>query len=241
MAAVAERSGGLIGFLMDALRPVFTGRLAGPMAIFLVLLTASNIVILFNVPVKGQLPPLGFVAAAFVRIAGLLVLSVAILRRLNDSPRPAWLPDAGFWLFALTSIGIIVLAIALEIVVNLVAGAAAGARPDLVIGVLVNAFVAVAMAPLAAWFTAMAVERPLAWRPGRWLRAAPDWLPHYIVWTILVMTPLGAVHAAIDRRLIVGAGESFWSLALADGLLSLVLAVVGLGISSEAYRRVARS
>ncbi len=240
MAAVAERSDGLIGFLREAMAPVFTRPLIGPMALLLVLLTASNIVILFNVPAKGQMPSAGFLAGAFVRVAGLLVLMVAILRRLNASPRRAWLPDAGFWFFVLTVVVFTALTFAAEIAVTAASGTAEGGRPDLVVGVLVDAFIAIAAAPLAAWFTALAVERPLAWRPGPWLRAAPDWLPHYIVWTILLVTPVAALHAAIGRRLVLGAGEWFWPLALADGPLGLVLAVLGLALASEAYRRVAR-
>jgi hypothetical protein len=233
MASASDDSGGLVGFLRDALVPLSARPLLAPLLLLTVLLTASNIVILLNVPVKGQTPPAAFLAAAFVRVAGLLVVAVAILRRLTASPRPAWLPDAGFWLYVLSFLFIVGLTAMFDF--------AAGNRPDTVIGVLVNALASLVTAPLAVWFTAMAVARPLAWRPSPWLRAWWSWLPHYLVWTLLLIVPLGALHAAIDGRLVSGAGAWFWPLALVDGPLSLLVAAGGLALAAEAYRRVARS
>ena len=65
------------------------------------------------------------------------------------------------------------------------------------------------------------------------------WLPHYLVWSLLLVTPLGLAHGLIDLRLVAGAGEGFWPLALVDGPLSTLLALVGLGLGAAAYRRVA--
>ena len=233
MASARDDSGGLVGFLRDALAPLSERPLLVPLLLLTVLLTASNIVILLNVPVKGQMPPVAFLTAAFVRIAGLLVVAVAILRLLTASPRPAWLPDAGFWLY--------VLSFAFIVGLTALFNFAAGNRPDTATGVLVNAVASLVTAPLAAWFAAMAVARRLAWRPSLWLRAWWAWLPHYLVWTLLLIVPLGALHAAIDARLLAGAGAWFWPLALADGPLSVLVAAGGLALAAEAYRRVARS
>jgi hypothetical protein len=178
------------------------------------------------------MPPFAFIAAAFVRVAGLLLMVVAILRRINGSPRSAWSPDLGFWMFVLTFAVEAAAAAALTMI--------AGGPEAQLAGLLVNVAVTILVAPLAAWFVALAVERPLAWRPSRWLRARSLWLMPYLVWTLLLAIPLGALHQAIDTRLVKGAGQAFWPLALVDGPLSLLLAIVGLGLSSEAYRRLAK-
>jgi hypothetical protein len=234
MATVAEASGGVGGFLRSALKPLFARSVLILVVLLGVLLTASNVLILQNAPAKGQMPPVAFIAAAFVRVAGLLVMAVAILRRINASQRPAWRPDAGFWLFVLT--------FAVEAAATGALTMMAASGPDAPLaGLLVNTGVTLVFAPFAVWFTAMAVERPLAWRPSPWLRAWSRWLPPYLVWTVLLTIPLGALHQAIDTWLVKGAGEGFWPLALVDGPLSLILGVVGLALASEAYRRVARS
>jgi hypothetical protein len=233
MASVSDDSGGLVGFLREALAPVFRRPLLVPLLLLVVVLTASNIVILLNLPEKGRMPSAAFLAAAIVRVGGLLVVAVAILRRLTASPRPAWRPDAGFWLYVLSFLFIVALTALL--------GFAAGNRPDTASGVLVNAVASLVTAPFAAWFAAMAVARPLAWRPAPWLRAWWSWLPHYLVWTLLLIVPLGALHAAIDGRLVTGAGPWFWPLALVDGPLSVLVAAGGLALAAQSYRRVARS
>lgn len=233
MATVAEASGGVTGFLRSALRPLFVRPILILLLLLGVVLTVSNIVILRNAPTKGQMPPVAFIAAACVRVVGLLVMAVAILRRINASPRPAWSPDAGFWLFVLT--------FAVEAAVTGALTMMAGGPDAPLAGLLVNIGATLVFAPLAAWFIALAVERPLAWRPSPWLRGWSLWLPPYLIWTLLLAIPLGALHQAIDTRLVKGAGEGFWPLALIDGPLSLMLVVVGLALSSEAYRRVARS
>ncbi|MEO7178012.1 MAG: hypothetical protein ABIW83_04140 [Allosphingosinicella sp.] len=232
MASVAESSSGVAGFLSSALRPLFARPVFILILLLGVLLTASNIVILHNAPVKGQMPPVAFIAAAFVRVAGLLVMSVAILRRINASPRPAWSPDTGFWLFVLT--------FAVEAAATGALTMAAGGPEAQLAGLLVNVGATFVFAPLAAWFIALAVERPLAWRPAPWLRGWSLWLAPYLIWMVLLAIPLGAMHQAIDTRLVKGAGEGFWPLALIDGPLSLILCIVGLALASEAYRRVAR-
>ena len=233
MATAARASGGLFGFVRAALAPVFTARMAVPILLLVVLLTASNILIARSVPPEGTQPGAMFAIAAFVRIAGLLFLAVAILRLLNASPRRTWLPDAGFWLYALTFFVVVGLTAAARILL--------GVESELVEFLLVNAVVTVLTAPLAAWFVALAVERPVPWSPGRWVRALPLWLPQFVFWALLVTVPLGALHAAIDLRLVQGAGDAFWPLALIDGPLSAVIALAGLALGSEAYRRVARS
>jgi hypothetical protein len=152
--------GGTIAFLKEAVGSLLARRMLLPAILLAVLLTATNIVILLHMPVKGQPFPWPFAAAALARLFGLAWFAAAILRILNDSPRPAWRPDGGFWLYAAT---------------------------------------------------------------------------------MLIVTPLGELHGAVNRWLIAGAGKWFWPVALADGALGAIIALLGLALASVAYRRVARS
>jgi hypothetical protein len=217
-------------FLRETLASLGDRRLLVPAALLTLLLTATNIVILHNMPVRDAIPP-AFLAAALVRIAGLLCFAVAILRILGGSARPPWRPDGAFWLYALTLVAGFVLKVALA---RLLGG------DDPVTGLVIGAAVLLISAPFAAWFAAIAVERPLALAPGRWLRGMAGWLPALLLWSFLTVLPLGQLHAAIGLFLVEGGGELFWPLALADGPLSAVLAIFGLALAATAYRRVAR-
>jgi len=235
MAGLSGGSGGLARFLGEALAPLLTRRLLGPVLLLALLLTLSNIVLMLNPPAEGEMPPAEFLVAAFVRLFGLFVIAVALLRLINHSPRPPWRPDGAFWLSALVFLLQLGLSVAVGVAARVVVG------PDLATQLILDALVSVLTLPLAAWFTAIAVERPLAWRPGRWLRAWSAWLPHLVLWTVLLTVPLGTLHAVIDLRLVRNAGSWFWPLALIDGPLSLVILLSALALASEAYRRVARS
>ena len=233
MATATGERGGLIAFLREALALLASRRLLGPALALAVLLTVSNIVIASNVPAEKSLPGGAFAAAAFVRVAGLLVLAVAILRMMTDSPRRPFVPDAGFWLYALTFLAGIAVT----------AGVRAGAGLGDSVGALAigNALVGVLLAPLAVWFAALAVARPVPWSPAPWLRGLGRWLPHFIFWTLLVVTPLAVLHAAIDMHVIKGSRDWFWPLMLFDGPLSAVMALFGIALIAAAYRRVAQA
>lgn len=222
---------GLAAFLTAASSRLFSRRLLVPALVLTVLLTASNIVILLNRPEPGQLS-WPFAAAAFVRVAGLFLGTVAVLRLLTGSPRPAWRPDGAFWLYA----AILLLFMAASIGVELAAGGGRGGAAAVVRGVLVT----VATAPFAVWFTAIAVERPLAWRPAPWFRDFGRWLPQLLFWGLLLTTPLNIAHALLGDWLIAGAGRWFWPVALIDGPLSVAGALLGFALAAEAYRRVAQ-
>lgn len=222
---------GALAFLREAVASLFTRRMLVPAVALAVLLTVSNIVIIKYKPSAGEASA-PFAAAALVRVIGLVALTVAILRILNDSPRPVWRPDGGFWLYGLTLLATM---FAAALVGFLIAG-----RDNEAAGFFVALAVAAVTAPLAPWFVAIAVERPLAWRPGPWLRRFGAWLPWLLIWTLLVVTPLGEIHGALDRRLVAGAGDWFWPIALFDGPFSTAMAMLGLALASLAYRRIAR-
>jgi hypothetical protein len=225
----AGRSG-LAAFLSSALKPLFSRPLLIPALILTVLLTLSNIVILLNRPVPGHLP-WPFIVAAIVRVGGLLLVTVAVLRLLTGSDRPAWRPDGAFWLYAAT----LLLVMAVSIAVEVALGGERGRAP----AVLKSVAVSIIGAPLAVWFTAIAVERPLAWRPAPWFRHFGRWLPPLLFWALLLTTPLAILHALLDDWLVKGAGSWFWPVALIDGPVSVAMALLGFALTAEAYRRVA--
>lgn len=232
MMATESRAGGLIAFAREAGTLILRREMILPATLLALVLTTSNILLVMSVPPpRGTAPLWQFIAAASFRLAGLLVLAVAILRIATGSERPRWRPDGGFWLYALMLLATLAIASAIRRILGL--------GEDLSGLLLGNVASSIVIAPLALWAAAMAVARPLAWDPRRWLRAFRHWLPHYLFWSLLVATPIALAHGLIDLRLVAGAGEWFWPLALFDGPLSSLLALVGLGLGAAAYRRVA--
>lgn len=223
----------LIAFLREAVTSLLSRRMLVPALLLTLLLTATNIVIARNVPAPGAtaLSPL-FVVAAIARVGGLLVFIVAIIRILAASPRPAWMPDGAFWLSVLA--GILVFA------VSALVGGLTGDRTGALGFAISNALSTLVIAPLAPWLMALAAEKPLAWRPGPWLRDMRAWLLQLIFWSLLLITPLGFVHVVIDDAVLRGVGDWFWPAMLFDGPLSALIALLGCALNAAAYRRVAR-
>jgi hypothetical protein len=227
-----ERTAGFIRFVSEAASIVLRRPMLVPALLLLVVLTGSNIVILLNLPTeKGSLPPWPFLIAAFVRIGGVLVLSSAILRIGAPSERPPWRLDAGFLLYSVAILASLGLALG--------AASLLGNPTDPAGLALRSAISTIVMAPFAPWIVGMNVAKPLGWNPTRFMRAFRRWLPPLLLWSLLLITPMGVLHAMIDVRLIAGVGELFWPLALFDGALSTVLALTGFALNLAAYRRVA--
>ena len=224
--------GGAVAFLREALGRLYTRELLVPAILLVILLTASNIVILMNKPSPGQVPPVGFIAGALVRVIGLIVLEVGILRILTSSPRRPWKLDGAFFLFIL----VVIVSIALSALM----GKLVGERDTPAGMLLTNAITTIVLAPFAAWVTAIAVARPLAWRPGPYMRDFRAWLPQLLLWSLLLVTPVAVLHGSLDAWMIKGAGKWFWPVALFDGPLSVVIALLGFSLNAAAYRRVAR-
>ena len=233
MVSDAGSQSGPLAFLREALALLSTPRLLVPALMLVVLLTASNIVVASNVPAEGEKLGAAFAVAALVRVAGILILAVAILRTMTGSARPRFRPDAGFWLYALTFVAATGVSVAVRLLT--------GESDSLGSIALANVATAVLMAPFAVWFGALAVERPAPWSPTPWLRGLRRWLPHFLLWTLAVSTPLAVLHAWIDTSVVKGARDWFWPLLLFDGPLSAVMALFGLALIAAAYRRVARS
>lgn len=233
VAAAPARRSFFFGFLAAALAPLADRALIFPVLLMAALLTVANIILASSRPDTGS-ELLLFEAVALVRAVGLLLLFVALLRILNRSPRPRWRPDGAFALYCLTFLFGLGLTLGLTRLLGDRADPAAA-------GMIVGAGVSVVTAPLAPWFVAIAVERPLAWRAGPWLRDFGRWLVPLLLWSLILIVPLGQLHATVDGLLIDGAGPWFWPLALLDGPLSVLLALLGIGLASAAYRSVARS
>lgn len=183
-------------------------------------------------------PPVGdtrtvFVLAAVVRGLALIAISVAALRRATNSPRFAWLPDGGFWLY----FGINLLPLA---GVVLAGRLLAGMHPGN-FALAVQLIGAVLVVPLTPWLVAAAVERPLAWSPaGRFARPG-DWLPPLLILSLLILFPLGWLHAWLSEWLVTMAGKpGFVELAVADALVTVLLLLATLALQLTAYRRVAQ-
>ena len=149
----------LLAFLREAVTSLLSRRMLVPALLLTLLLTATNIVIVRNLPAPGAtaLSPL-FVVAAIARVGGLLVFIVAIIRILAASPRPPWMPDGAFWLSVLA--GILVFAVSALI------GSLTGDRTGALSFAISNALSTLVIAPLAPWLMALAAEKPLAWRAG---------------------------------------------------------------------------
>lgn len=230
----SQRAGGsgFIAFLGEAVTLLFRRDMIFPVVALAVLLTVTNILLLENMPPEGRPPSLPFILAGVSRVGGLLVLAVFILRRLTNSPRPEWRPDGGFWLYALTALVALGVSVALAFLL--------GRASDPAVVLARNMLAAAVIAPFAAWFVAIAVTRPLALRPGPWMRDFAAWLPQFLLWTLLLAAPLGALHAWLGEWLVRGAGGLFWPIALFDGALSVVILLLGAGLQVAAYRRVAR-
>lgn len=231
---VAARTGPL-GFLAESLVSLANRRLIIPVALLTLLVTATNIVLARNLPAAESGIPAAFLIAAAVRMLGLVTLAVAVLRILGGSPRPVWRPDGAFWLYGAT----IMFGLGIQIG-GLAVVDALGAVGDPLRSVLSGIVVILVTAPLAAWFAAIAIEHPLAWRAGPWLRRFGDWLLPILLWSLLILLPLGELHTAIAVRFVAGAGAWFWPLALVDGPLSVVPTLLGLALAATAYRHVAR-
>jgi hypothetical protein len=223
-------AGNLLDFLADALTPLLTRSLLWPIVALAILLTGSNIFILLNMPKSGTLP-LPFIVAGLVRVVGLLVLEVAILRTITTSERPRWKLDGAFLLF----VGIALLSILVSVAMGRLFG-----QEGTLAKTMSNLATTIILAPLAGWVAAVAVADPLAWRPRPYLRKFASWLPQILFWSIVLVTPIAVLHASLDAWLINGADEWFWPVALVDGPLSVLIALFGVGLNAAAYRRVAR-
>jgi hypothetical protein len=116
-----------------------------------------------------------------------------------------------------------------------------GGRNDHLSGLAAGALDTALRTPFEAWFVAIAVERPLAWRPWPWLRDFRLWLPALLLWGLLIVLPLRHLQLMLNWTYLVSGTDWSWPAALPDGALGAAIELVWLALASTAYRRVARS
>ncbi len=219
-------------FLAESLKQALSPEWRVPAIVLALLLTLTNMVIISHLPEPEGQPSAAFLLAAALRVIGVIVINVIMLRRATGSPRPAMMPDAAFWFYIL----LVVIGFAIVSLLRQILPGDPTTPAMLVIG---SALAGVATAPLAPWMTAAATEKPLAANPRPWFRDMAAWLPALILWQLLLITPLAALHGYIDLGLVDGSiARSIW-LETADGLLGTVIALIALGLAVTAYRRVA--
>jgi hypothetical protein len=219
------------GFLEEA-RARVTPRILLPAALLLVVLTASNIVLLLNIPAEGERPGGVALLAGLARLLGLFVFLVPLIRKLAGSERPAWKLDGAFFLF----IPVVILSVALAAAL----AAAFGMSSDPVRIAFRSVATTLVLTPFAPWIVGAAAAVPAGANPARFLRDFGRWLPPLLLWSLLLLTPLAFGHAMIDMALLEGRIAWFWTAALFDGLLSTTLLVLTYALYAAAYRRVAR-
>jgi hypothetical protein len=222
-----------IAFLKEALASLNTQRILVPALLLMVVQSASNVAMLATLPTHTHPDDSRYLAALLLVLLGLAACSVALLRILNASTRPAWQPDASLWLCGLGLIVGLFISIGADMVV--------GGRPDLLARLASSALSIAVSAPLTPWFTAIAVERPLALRPQDYMRRFAAWLPALLLWNLLIFMPLAPLLAMLSEMLLNGAGGWFWPIVLIYGLLGAGTELVSCALASVAYRRVARS
>jgi hypothetical protein len=195
--------------------------------LLLLLLTATNAVLALRAPAPGSEPDLAFVAAGLVRGVGLVSFSVALLRIAAGSGRPRWLPDAGYFLyFAISGIGLLF---------SIAAGRIGADWPPLARILLVEAAAMLLFAPFLRWLVAAAVAQPLALDPRPWFHRPKSWLPAVLV-LLLPLVALATLHALATLELLASADSpAFWTIIVADGLLSTLLVLLTLALRFTAY------
>jgi hypothetical protein len=221
-----------IAFVKEAFASLGARRLLLPALLLALGLAASNVALRYALPTAANPDHVPYLIVLLLLLLGLVAFAVAILRTLNASARPPWAPDSSLWLYGLALIASVILGVMSDSVI--------GGRDSLAAGLAIGALAAIVRAPLAPWFVAMAVERPLAWEPGPYMRSFASWLPALLLWSLLIVVPLAQLHYGLSRMLITGAGTWVWPLALLDGALAAAIELLSLAFASVAYRRVAR-
>ena len=228
-----SEAGDDFAFLRDSLDSLADRRLLLPTLLLVALLAAGKVALMANLPSEQDKDHLLYLIAFLVVTLGMMAFIVAILRILNRSVRPPWQPDLSVLLYGLALIA--------STAIGLAADFAVGGTGDLLGGLAAAALSAVVRVPLAVWFVAIAVEGPLAWNPGPWLRSFRLWLPALLLWSLLIVAPLSQLLLILNQRFLTIGADWYWPAALVDAPLAVAAGLVSLALASTAYRRVARS
>jgi hypothetical protein len=232
MARSGSEGGDDFAFLKEALGSLSAPGLRLPMLLCAVVQPACNFVMLSNQPTHRD-PDHGPLVAAFaVLVVCYVALAVAMLRILNRSPRPAWHPDRSVAAYGVAAL--------VTIAIGMFADWAVGQPSTLLSGLATAILYAAIVVPFSPWLVAIAVERPLAWRPAPWFRGSRSWLPALLLWSFLILVPANAFYRIGLEMWLDKGGQDDWLFYVTDGVLTAVRFALGLALVSVAYRRVAR-
>ena len=220
-----------IAFLREAVGGLSTSRLRLPLLLALVLPPAANLLILSSLPTPEN-PDHGPYFGAFAAIVVVhSALFIAILRILNRSPRPAWSPDWSAWAYGLVVLCTMAVGLFSDWIID----------PSTILSALANEVVStVIVVPVSPWLVAIAVERPLAWRPGPWFRRLRTWLPALLLWNFLILVPADALYRIGFEAWLDAGGQDDWRFFVFNGVATAPRIFLALALASVAYRRVAR-
>jgi hypothetical protein len=201
--------------------------------LFFVFLGGTNAALALSHPPDSTGAQALFAVAAILRVVALVWISVALLRRAADSPRRRWMPDGAFWLYLLLNM--------LTFVGPVVAGVLSFGLPAPARIAVMQLATVLIVTPFSPWLVAAAVERPIALSPASWLRHYREWLGPMVLLSLLTVFPLACLHAWLSEWLVAMPGHAgFVELALADGLVTVLLVLWSLALQLTAYRRVAQ-
>ena len=217
----------MTGVLREVLAQLAAPQWRLPALLLFAFIAATDAGVLVDQAGEADGPGVLFALSALVRLAAVWLLSVVLLRIGAGAGRPPWLPDGAFWLHSLLSL--IPAIVAFGILRLLPTGWPIG-------GALAN----LATVPLAVWLVAAAVERPLAWKPVPWLRDFGEWLLPVLVWSLLLVFPLAALHGYLTGLIEGHPLAATWWLIPLNAALSTLAALLSLALGLAAYRRVAK-
>jgi hypothetical protein len=229
---VPGKEGDDFAFLKEAVGSLSTPGLWPPILLIAVLQPATNILILSNLPTQANPDHAPYVGAFVASLVGHAALALAMLRILNGSPRPAWRPDSSAWAYGLALLG----TVAVGLFADWIIGPPSAILPAIAAGIVFSAMIV----PLSPWLVAIAVERPLAWRPAPWFGRLRAWLPALLLWNFLILVPANALYRIGFGAWLDKGGQDEWLFYIVDGLVTAARISFALALASVAYRRVAR-
>lgn len=221
----------MMKFLTDALRQAVAPEWRILAILLAILLTVTNIVIMNEALGGESRTSPAFIMAALVRLFGIFLFMVALMRCAVSSPRAMFMPDGAFW----ASVLLIIVGMIVAVVLRMLLPEGTDA---LVVLAVVN-LGAILLLPLVVWKVALATARPLAFNPLPWLRGFSQWLLPLLVGHLLFVLPIALLHGYIDIGLLQGTIERSLWLDIVDGTLSCVIMLMSFGLMITAYRRVA--
>jgi hypothetical protein len=174
----------------------------------------------------------GLIALAASGLLLALWMAAALLRRSSASPRSPWRIDGALLLYAALHAGIAAVEWSVGPFI---------ADWSSFWSILASAALPLLLTlPLAPWLVAVAVERPLAVSPSRFLQQADTWFPPLLVLTLVLVLPLHLGQIWTYTALF-GSGRGAVMFGLLNSALATLSAMLSLSLALTAYRSVAQT